>query len=857
MALITVNLRLVSPYGENDIAKPAAGQVRFTPVAHGKLNGALRTIETVNASIIQGVMSPVELAPGAWTVEVLPTRGNPWPAVTVTLEEGMAEPVNLAELAPEIVLNGVQLAKGDPGPGLVDWVDNGDGTVSFISEDGRMVGPGTMPAGPEGPQGPRGLQGDPGPVGPQGIQGITGDTGIQGPAGPVGMTWRGTWSSGTDYVDNDSVFYEGASYFAAGDPTPGEIPSTSSEHWTALALQGQQGNQGPQGEQGPVGPEGSSAYQVAVANGFTGTIDEWLATLVGDVDYDAIVSYTGNYVPVTRFGAVGDGITDDTNAFNAAMASGESIYVPSGRFMVSGAVATNSVDLILGNDAEIYHSGTGAAITIEGSESTTALALSVDAGIRTMGVTLSDVNHGLLEGDYVRLGSELVWDAFSTNIRHGEILQVASVSGADVAFTTPIQGGPYNIADTASLWKLDLIDGVSIRGRGTIRGTRTPNQVQTGVIIRLARNVLMEGTRMRDIDYRHVAFEDVIDSHIVRTDHDWAQDAGMAYGIAVSNASQDVTVTNSVFKDVRHFFTTSNLAAVRGIVRRVRVTDNISKRTLPALNETSSGGDGLDSHTAADYITFDRNLIEAPSGQGINVEGRNSTVRWNTIIHPVGSGISIHSEGDQDGSTVLIGNRVVAGPDTTYGIRVMPSTRGAGTTLRGVMVNQNIIEGVQTTPIYIGSSNGPTLYGVTAHDNFGINCPGSHLVRIYNSAGVVHSGNSGTGGAGSVLSEDLAPLVDHAGFMISNLEGTEANLVPSVTYLRVANTGAGVLSTINGGARGQTIVLRISLASATLEIGTGGNIKTISPMTISGVNDSITLSFTGNTWVETARAVFA
>lgn len=256
MALITVNLRLVSPYGENDIAKPAAGQVRFTPIAHGKLNGALRTIETVNASIIQGVMSPVELAPGAWTVEVLPTRGNPWPAVTVTLEEGMEEPVNLADLAPEIVIKGEQLAKGDPGPGLVDWVDNGDGTVSFISEDGRMVGPGTMPAGPEGPQGPRGLQGDPGPIGPQGIQGVPGDTGIQGPAGPIGMTWRGVWSPDTDYVDNDSVFYEGSSYFAAGDPSPGEVPSTSSEHWTALAIQGQQGNQGLQGEQGPEGPKG-------------------------------------------------------------------------------------------------------------------------------------------------------------------------------------------------------------------------------------------------------------------------------------------------------------------------------------------------------------------------------------------------------------------------------------------------------------------------------------------------------------------------------------------------------------------------------------------------------------------------
>ncbi|NVJ45732.1 MAG: collagen-like protein, partial [Cytophagia bacterium] len=40
--------------------------------------------------------------------------------------------------------------------------------------------------------------------------------------------------------------------------------------------QGPKGETGPQGEQGPAGADGSSAYQVAVANGFAGTEAEWL-----------------------------------------------------------------------------------------------------------------------------------------------------------------------------------------------------------------------------------------------------------------------------------------------------------------------------------------------------------------------------------------------------------------------------------------------------------------------------------------------------------------------------------------------------------------------------------------------------
>jgi hypothetical protein len=45
--------------------------------------------------------------------------------------------------------------------------------------------------------------------------------------------------------------------------------------------QGPAGPQGPIGATGPQGPAGASAYDIAVANGFVGTEEEWLASLVG------------------------------------------------------------------------------------------------------------------------------------------------------------------------------------------------------------------------------------------------------------------------------------------------------------------------------------------------------------------------------------------------------------------------------------------------------------------------------------------------------------------------------------------------------------------------------------------------
>lgn len=105
---------------------------------------------------------------------------------------------------------------------------------------------------------PRGDTGAQGPTGPQG------EVGPQGPVGATGIEWRGVWDEEEDYVNNDAVFYNGASWFAAGDPPVGDEPTLSSEYWFPLALQGAtgpQGPQGPQGIQGETGPQGIQGEQ--------------------------------------------------------------------------------------------------------------------------------------------------------------------------------------------------------------------------------------------------------------------------------------------------------------------------------------------------------------------------------------------------------------------------------------------------------------------------------------------------------------------------------------------------------------------------------------------------------------------
>lgn len=90
---------------------------------------------------------------------------------------------------------GITLLAGKDGVGIVNTVDNGDGTLTIIYSDGSTFTTSDL----TGPQGPQGIQGIQGPVGPAGPAGPIGPVGPQGPEGvaPTGsvIAWSGPLTS--------------------------------------------------------------------------------------------------------------------------------------------------------------------------------------------------------------------------------------------------------------------------------------------------------------------------------------------------------------------------------------------------------------------------------------------------------------------------------------------------------------------------------------------------------------------------------------------------------------------------------------------------------------------------------------
>jgi hypothetical protein len=221
------------------------------------------------------------------------------------------------------------------------WLTGAISVQDFVDQ----LAPGTVgPAGPQGPQGPAGVagpqgnQGATGTAGIQGIPGVQGIQGIQGPVGPAGLVWEGTWVSGTSYSINDSVGYNGASYYCIAPTSGTTAPSSDFTHWALLASQGAQGVQGiqgPQGIQGAVGPQGiQGPIGLTGATGAQGPLGP-----VGPTGAQGIQGVPG---PVGPAGLNWQGAWVSGNSYNVDDAVG---YAGASYFCITATSGTTSPDI--------------------------------------------------------------------------------------------------------------------------------------------------------------------------------------------------------------------------------------------------------------------------------------------------------------------------------------------------------------------------------------------------------------------------------------------------------------------------------------------------------------------------------
>ena len=512
----------------------------------------------------------------------------------------------------------------------------------------------------------------------------------------------------------------------------------------------------------------NSAYDVAVANGYAGTEVEWLASLKGEkgdegpyggtavtdpqvasyittpgTETNAVFTARRTGVSVKEFGAVGDGVADDTAAFTEALAAGGSITVPPGTYLVSGATASVPVDLEIQAGAKVKHLGLGPAIAVSGVEYP---QVGLSAEVLRGATSITAPGHGVQPGQWIRLRSDRKYDSFSTFIAMGELVQVHAVDGDTITPRVPVQGGPYLPSDNAGVCPLDMVDGVRIHGRGTVEGEYNTGRSQTGILTSLCHNVIIEGIRMSGFDWRHYAPADCAMVRVRDVSFDWTHTVSSGYGVAPLNATQDLTVDGCYFTDVRHAFTTSNGLTAGGVGRRMTVQNSHILYSRP--HEGGNYGDALDTHTAAEEVNFLYNTVTGSSGIGVNHECRSGKIIGNLIIDPMSHGISVHNETDYTGSIEVRNNRIIR--PGGVGIRVVSNTRGAPSVTEGVSVTGNYLEDVLgAQAIRVGMDSYPVTRGVIITGNISKGGP-TDFIRTWNTEMVHESGNIAISGGSAI-----------------------------------------------------------------------------------------------------------
>lgn len=185
--------------------------------------------------------------------------------------------------------------------------------------------------GPEGPQGPKGDTGDTGATGPQGDPGATGATGPQGDTGPAGADGASAYevavADGFTGTEDEWLASLVGPQGPQGD-TGATGPQGDPGEPGATGETGPQGEPGVMGDTGPAGADGASAYDLAVADGFEGTEAEWQASLVGpqgpkgDTGDTGPAGATGEQGPAGDTGATGPAGADGASAYEVAVADG-------------------------------------------------------------------------------------------------------------------------------------------------------------------------------------------------------------------------------------------------------------------------------------------------------------------------------------------------------------------------------------------------------------------------------------------------------------------------------------------------------------------------------------------------------
>jgi hypothetical protein len=338
-------------------------------------------------------------------------------------------------------------------------------------------------------------------------------------------------------------------------------------------------------------------------------------------------------VSVKDFGAVGDGVADDTAEINAALASGaKMVHIPAGTYKVSATlnVPVNvsivgdgpNASIIDGSAATYANLTSGYHINVAAGTWTALPALTTNPVAGASSLVFASAP-SVTRGDIICIYNPTngSWSGFRTYYRAGEYQRVAGVSGS----TVTTQGSLYAnyVAANVNLYRLTNPSTASISGIKLLGLADTGNPVTgintTGTVDFVFENVVVTGC-----SYACIAINQAWNCTVTgcSCQEDAASSFGGDYGIVVAN-STGVHVNGGTHYAARHAITTGGGDGIGNVPNRM-----IRYSSVLAMTGSTTTIGALDFHGICEHCVVTGCTIDG----GMIVGGDHITIDGNTIL---------------------------------------------------------------------------------------------------------------------------------------------------------------------------------------------------------------------------------
>lgn len=394
------------------------------------------------------------------------------------------------------------------------------------------------------------------------------------------------------------------------------------------------------------------------------------SSLVNAINEVLASAGSGEFVTPQMFGAVGDGVTDDTTAFIDCLTDGHPVYVPSGTYIIDDITITRSNLLMLGAGKLDFKTNDG-GLEITGSRNR-IMGIAFEGNL--FAYSAVDATKSLLK----LIGDDNIIDGCA--FKGGNYSGIACEGNANKAINNYLEycnSHPTAGADWGSIWFINgsnlgdptykgaVIDnniihnfddsGICVTGKytdcvisnNTMYGTGTNNTMgiymlggslsNARIIGNYIENIHNEGMMLYDGNANLVSDQIIIDSNIIDT---------ADKGISVSG-SNDHTVTmnscvinNNTIKNFRYGIFPHD-------IKRIIITGN-------HLVTTDNTGSAIYAIDYIEYESVNNNLIEG-AGSGIMITKGSAN---DNVIKSCVYGIYIF--GAKNNIITIIGNTMIS-----------------------------------------------------------------------------------------------------------------------------------------------------------------------------------------------------